>query len=95
MVIVRGHPSYRPAVAGGLAGWITWPKPDPMAKLEDTIEAPDRPDAFGREVRLLDEVCSPNGAPAACGNLAQAGKACACRARQPANRHGLQTGYPA
>jgi N-methylhydantoinase A len=45
----------RSLVPGGLAGWIIWPKPEPMAKLEDTIEAPGRLDAFGREVRPLDE----------------------------------------
>jgi len=45
----------RSLVPGGLAGWIIWPKPEPMAKLEDTIEAPGRLDAFGREVRPLEE----------------------------------------
>ena len=28
----------RSFVPGGLAGWIVWPKPEPLAPLEDTIE---------------------------------------------------------
>jgi N-methylhydantoinase A len=45
----------RSFVPGGLAGWIVWPKPEPMAKLEDTVEVKGRMDAQGREVRPLDE----------------------------------------
>ena len=40
----------RSFVPGGLAGWIVWPKPEPMARLEDTVEIPGRIDAFGVEV---------------------------------------------
>ena len=28
----------RSLVPGGLAAWIIWPKPEPLAKLEDTVE---------------------------------------------------------
>jgi N-methylhydantoinase A len=45
----------RSFVPGGLAGWIVWPKPEPMAKLEDTVEIKGRMDAQGREVRPVDE----------------------------------------
>jgi len=45
----------RSFVPGGLAGWIVWPKPEPMAKLEDTVEVKGRMDADGLEVRPLDE----------------------------------------
>jgi N-methylhydantoinase A len=45
----------RSFVPGGLAGWIVWPKPEPMAKLEDTVEIKGRMDAQGREVRPLDD----------------------------------------
>jgi N-methylhydantoinase A len=46
----------RSFVPGGLAGWIVWPKPTPMARLEDTVEVRGRMDAQGCEVRPLDEV---------------------------------------
>lgn len=45
----------RSFVPGGLAGWIVWPKPEPLARLEDTVEVGGRIDAQGREVRPLDE----------------------------------------
>ncbi|WP_380878388.1 5-oxoprolinase [Sphingomonas sp. DBB INV C78] len=45
----------RSFVPGGLAGWIVWPKPEPLARLEDTIEIKGRMDASGHEVRPLDE----------------------------------------
>ena len=45
----------RSLVPGGLAAWIVWPKPEPLAKLEDTVEVCGRIDARGREVRPLDE----------------------------------------
>jgi len=44
----------RSLVPGGLAAWIIWPKPEPMAPLECTIEAPERMDAQGETVRPLD-----------------------------------------
>ena len=45
----------RSFVPGGLAGWIIWPKPQPLARLEDTVTVKGRMDAQGREVRPLDE----------------------------------------
>ena len=45
----------RSLVPGGLAGWIVWPKPEPIARLEDTIEIRGRLDAQGAEVRPLDD----------------------------------------
>jgi N-methylhydantoinase A len=45
----------RSLVPGGLAAWIIWPKPTPMAPLEATIEAPERVGADGSIVRPLDE----------------------------------------
>src|SRR5699024_3792645 len=37
----------RSFVPGGLAGWIIWPKPEPLAALEDTVEVVGRIDADG------------------------------------------------
>ncbi|MBT8389916.1 MAG: hydantoinase/oxoprolinase family protein, partial [Altererythrobacter sp.] len=45
----------RSFVPGGLAAWIVWPKPQPLAHLEDTVEVPGRMDAEGNEVRPLNE----------------------------------------
>ncbi|WP_037502901.1 hydantoinase/oxoprolinase family protein [Sphingomonas jaspsi] len=45
----------RSLVPGGLAAWIVWPKPEPMAPLEATIEAHERIGADGAIVRALDE----------------------------------------
>ena len=45
----------RSYVPGGLAAWIVWPKPQPLARLEHTVEVPGRMDAQGREVAPLDE----------------------------------------
>ena len=45
----------RSLVPGGLAAWIVWPKPEPMARLEDTVEVRGRLDARGKELRPLDE----------------------------------------
>ena len=45
----------RSFVPGGLAGWIIWPKPAPLARLEDTVTVAGRMDAAGEEVRPLDE----------------------------------------
>ncbi|KAJ7178558.1 5-oxoprolinase [Mycena crocata] len=44
----------RSQVPGGLASWITWKKPDPLAPLEATIEAPGRMATDGTEVRPFD-----------------------------------------
>ncbi len=45
----------RSFVPGILAGWIIWPKPEPLAPLELTVEAKGRLSARGEEVRPLDE----------------------------------------
>ena len=45
----------RSLVPGGLAAWIVWPKPEPMAPLEATIEVPERIGADGAVVRPIDE----------------------------------------
>ena len=45
----------RSFVPGGLAAWIVWPKPTPLAHLEDTVEVPGRMGADGKEVRPLGE----------------------------------------
>ncbi|MEE4152584.1 MAG: hydantoinase/oxoprolinase family protein [Erythrobacter sp.] len=45
----------RSFVPGGLAAWIVWPKPTPLAHLEDTLEVPGRMGADGQVVRPLDE----------------------------------------
>ena len=45
----------RSFVPGGLAGWIVWPKPEPLARLEDTVEIRGRMDAQGNEVRPTDD----------------------------------------
>ncbi|MGH3732014.1 MAG: hydantoinase/oxoprolinase family protein [Acidimicrobiales bacterium] len=45
----------RSFVPGGLAGWIIWPKPEPLAALENTVEVVGRIDATGTVVTALDE----------------------------------------
>ena len=45
----------RSFVPGGLAGWIVWPKPQPLAALEDTFEVGGRIDAQGQEIAPLNE----------------------------------------
>ena len=45
----------RSYVPGGLAGWIIWPKPKPLASLELTIEANERVATGGEVVEELDE----------------------------------------
>ncbi|SER80481.1 hydantoinase/oxoprolinase family protein [Sphingobium sp. YR768] len=45
----------RSFVPGGLAGWIVWPKPEPLATLEDTFEINGRMTAQGQELRPIDE----------------------------------------
>src|SRR5215475_2606931 len=45
----------RSFVPGGLAGWIIWPKPEPLAALEDTVEAVERIGADGEIITPLDE----------------------------------------
>ncbi|KAF9021681.1 hypothetical protein BDZ89DRAFT_1071218 [Hymenopellis radicata] len=45
----------RSHVPGGLAGWIVWPKPVPLAPLEMTIEVSGRISSSGEIVRPFDE----------------------------------------
>ncbi len=45
----------RSFVPGGLAGWIVWPKPEPLAALEDTFEIQGRMSAHGEELRPIDD----------------------------------------
>jgi N-methylhydantoinase A len=45
----------RSFVPGGLAGWIVWPKPEPLAALELTREIPERLSADGEVLTELDE----------------------------------------
>ena len=45
----------RSFVPGGLAGWIIWPKPEPLAALENTVEVDERIASDGTVVRELDE----------------------------------------
>ena len=44
----------RSFVPGGLAGWIIWPKPEPLAALEDTVEVRGRIASDGTVVTELD-----------------------------------------
>jgi len=45
----------RSYVPGGLAGWIIWPKPEPLAALENTVEVQERIASDGTVIRELDE----------------------------------------
>ena len=45
----------RSFVPGGLAGWIIWPKPEPLADLEDTVEVTERVSTTGSVLTPLDE----------------------------------------
>jgi N-methylhydantoinase A len=45
----------RSYVPGGLAGWIIWPKPEPLAALENTVEVSERLASDGTVIRPLDE----------------------------------------
>ncbi len=59
LVVTKGYKQVlqvaRSFVPGGLAGWIIWPKPEPLAALENTVEAVERLDTHGDVVRPLDE----------------------------------------
>ncbi len=44
----------RSLVPGGLAAWIAWPKPEPLAALEHTVEIDGRIDAQGNILQPLD-----------------------------------------
>ncbi|HEV7654518.1 MAG TPA: hydantoinase/oxoprolinase family protein [Mycobacteriales bacterium] len=59
LIVTRGFRQVlqvaRSFVPGGLAAWIIWPKPEPLAALENTVEAIERVDARGEVVTELDE----------------------------------------
>jgi N-methylhydantoinase A len=59
LIVTRGYRQVlqvaRSFVPGGLAAWIIWPKPEPLAALERTIEAVERVGARGEVVTALDE----------------------------------------
>ena len=59
LVVTEGYKDIlqtrRSQVPGNLASWIVWPKPDPLAPLELTVEAPGRLATDGTEVRTFDE----------------------------------------
>ena len=59
LIVTRGYRHTlqiaRSLVPGGLAAWIIWPKPEPMAPLEATIEADERIGADGEIVTPLNE----------------------------------------
>lgn len=59
LVVTEGYKDIlqtrRSRVPGGLASWIIWPKPEPLAPLELTVEAPGRLGTDGTEVRNFDE----------------------------------------
>ncbi|KAF5376570.1 hypothetical protein D9757_008258 [Collybiopsis confluens] len=46
----------RSHIPGGLAGWIVWPKPEPLVDLELTIEVPGRISTSGDIVHPFDPV---------------------------------------
>lgn len=55
LVVTEGYKNIlqarRSQVPGGLASWITWSKPEPLAPLELTVEAPGRLASDGSEIR--------------------------------------------
>src|SRR5512141_1612902 len=59
LVTTRGYRQVlqiaRSFVPGGLAGWIIWPKPEPLAALENTVEVDERIASDGRVIRELAE----------------------------------------
>lgn len=59
LIVTQGYAQLmqiaRSFVPGGLAGWIIWPKPVPMASLEDTLEIGGRMSAQGEELRAVDD----------------------------------------
>lgn len=58
LVVTQGYKQVlqvaRSLVPGGLAAWIIWPKPEPMAKLENTVEVMGRMNAQGKEISPID-----------------------------------------
>lgn len=58
LVVTEGYrdilQTQRSQVPGGLASWITWRKPEPLAPLELTVEAPGRISTDGKVVSEFD-----------------------------------------
>ena len=58
LVVTEGYrdilQTRRSQVPGGLATWIIWKKPEPLAPLEMTVEAPGRISTEGEEVYPFD-----------------------------------------
>lgn len=59
LVVTQGYDQVlqlaRSFIPGGLAGWIVWPKPEPLVDLRDTVEVRERLDVEGDVVEPLDE----------------------------------------
>ncbi|KAI4289321.1 MAG: hypothetical protein L6R35_001421, partial [Caloplaca aegaea] len=59
LVVTEGYKDIlqtrRSQVPGGLASWIIWPKPEPLAPLELTVEAPGRLASNGDVIREFDK----------------------------------------
>lgn len=59
LVVTEGYKDVlqtrRSNIPGGLAGWILWKKPEPLAPLELTVQAPGRISTAGEVVREFDE----------------------------------------
>ena len=59
LVVTEGYKDIlqtrRSQVPGNLASWIQWPKPEPLAPLELTVEAPGRLATDGTEIRPFDK----------------------------------------
>jgi N-methylhydantoinase A len=59
LIVTRGYRQImqiaRSFVPGGLAGWVVWDKPAPLAALVDTFEIDGRMDARGQEHEPIDE----------------------------------------
>ena len=58
LVVTQGYrdvlQTRRSQVPGGLATWILWKKPEPLAPLEMTVEAPGRISTDGKEIYKFD-----------------------------------------
>ena len=58
LVVTEGYrdvlQTRRSQIPGGLATWIIWKKPEPLAPLEMTIEAPGRISTDGKEIYPFD-----------------------------------------
>ena len=58
LVVTEGYrdvlQTRRSQVPGGLATWIIWKKPEPLAPLEMTVEAPGRISIDGKEIYKFD-----------------------------------------